>query len=499
MHKHATTRRFAPTIDNRTLSRSLTVAAVTVALVFAPALFAGPAAFGAEPSVSDPSVVEPSGTAAEPAPAEPAPAEPAPVETAPIGAPLPTEAAPEAAAAAVAPGDITLFAVLPFSVTSPVEGTVTNDFANLVFFDGTGTTGNTVTVTYLNAAGVTTTAGVGTVDADGFFTVLTNFSELQGGQTNVIATVTETDEFGAISGGPVEISFSFLNPPVEAFPFTVTSPAQGETVFTTTPIFTGTGTPGDTIVIAYTNVNLEDAIAGETVVAADGTFSVATTFLGLAPGAVEVRTFSTGFSPAGVELVTGRIATLFFFNIAPVFLPGAASITIIPGSLTVSDVTNINRGVQLSATGFERNEALTTTVTGPNGAAVTLSATAAGNADVNGSITDVLVLSGTITPGQYTVTVLGAISGLEQSAVFTVVADPIVAPVTPVVTVIPADAGVVALNPTGTPNTSLAQTGTNQSTLMGLSTIAALFTLAGGAILVLRRKNATRVTTDMKN
>jgi LPXTG-motif cell wall-anchored protein len=118
---------------------------------------------------------------------------------------------------------------------------------------------------------------------------------------------------------------------------------------------------------------------------------------------------------------------------------------------------------------------------------------------VNGSITDVLVLSGTITPGQYTVTVIGAISGLDQSAVFTVVADPIAAPVAPVVTVVPAGSGVVALNPTGSSITSLAQTGTNESTLMGLSAMAALFTLVGGAILVLRRKNATRVTTGTES
>jgi hypothetical protein len=97
MHKHASTHRSDLAIDNRTFSRSSTVAAVTVALVFAPAFLAAPAAFGAEPTVSDPSVVEPSDPAA--------------------------------------------------------EGTVTNEFGNLVFFDETGTTGNTEGATSSNIVG----------------------------------------------------------------------------------------------------------------------------------------------------------------------------------------------------------------------------------------------------------------------------------------------------------------------------------------------------------
>ena len=517
MPKHS-----VPNRDNRPLRKTLTIAAVSASLVFGPVLIAAPAAFGAEPIAADsaaaatpeaeaaPALVEATPAEATPpvaaaeetvpaeaAPAEEVPAEPAPAESAPVEEAVVVDVLPDAAAqagAAAAPaaptaGFAVLFAALAFELTAPAEGAVTNDFANLVFFDGFGTSDNTVTVTYVNAAGATTVAGAGTVDADGVFAILTNFGELAGGQTDVSVIVTQTDTAGLIVGAPILRNFSFVNPPVAAAPFTVTSPAQGSTVTTTTPTFTGTGTPGDSVVIQYTNVALEDAIAGETIIAADGTFSVVTNFLGLAPGAVEVRTLTSGFSPAGVEVVTGRIATLFFFETAPVFAPNAASITIQPDSITVSDVTDPALGVQLSATGFERNETLTTSVVDSAGVAATLSVAPAATADATGSITAGLVLTGTVAPGEYTVTVAGTTSGLEQTAVFTVIADPV--PVVPAVPAAPAAVDVVALTPpvaaiTGV--TTLAQTGTDQSVLWGVSGLAALLTLAGGAILVLRRR-----------
>lgn len=540
MPTHSTMSDSHPNRNGRPRRKALIIAAFAASLVFGPAVLAAPAAFAAEPPTADPAVVSPADPAAEtiptdssPAPVDPAPVAPAPVDAAPVDAVpipdavLPADAMPSPAtepttpdpavadptvvepaapvvvvqgeAAAADPGFVIAAAALAFSVTSPAEGEVTNEFANLVFFDGTGTTDNTITVTYVNASGLTATAGANIVDADGLFSVLTNFSELAGGQTDVSVVVTETNALGVVVGAPILRSFSFVNPPVASFPFTVTSPHQGETVLTATPTFAGTGTPGDTIVIAYTNVDLEDSIAGEAVVAADGSFSVMTTFLGLAPGAVEVRTLSTGFSPSGVELVTGRIATLFYFDVAPVFAPNPASIAVVPGSLTVSEVTDTARGVLLSATGFTRNEALTTTVTGPTGAAVTLRSAAAANADMDGSVTDVLVLSGTIEPGQYTVTVTGAISNITQTASFTVVADPIVPPVAPVVLVSPAAVAGSAMNPPTTPLASLAATGTNGPVITGIATLAAIFTFAGGAILVLRRKFVAVPATSQHN
>ena len=541
MPTHSTTSDPHPNRNGRPRPKALIIAAFAASLVFGPAVLAAPAAFAAEPPAADPAVVSPADPAAEtpatdspaapaPAPVDAAPVDAAPVDAAPVdAAPVPeavlpadatpspaTEATPpdpavagpavvdpaapvvavQVEAAAADPGFVIAAAALAFSVTSPAEGEVTNEFANLVFFDGTGTTDNTITVTYVNASGLTATAGANIVDADGSFSVLTNFSELAGGQTDVSVVVTEANALGVVVGAPILRSFSFVNPPVATFPFTVTSPHQGETVLTATPTFAGTGTPGDTIVIAYTNVDLEDSIAGEAVVAADGSFSVMTTFLRLAPGAVEVRTLSTGFSPSGVELVTGRIATLFYFDVAPVFAPNPASITVVPGSLTVSEVTDSARGVLLSATGFTRNEALTTTVTGPTGAAVTLRSAVAANADVNGSVTAVLVLTGTVEPGQYTVTVTGATSDVTQSVAFNVVPDLIVLPVAPVA---PAAVAVVAINPPTTPFASLAETGTDRSAITGIGTVAALFTLAGGAILVLRRKFAAGVPTSQHN
>jgi LPXTG-motif cell wall-anchored protein len=246
-------------------------------------------------------------------------------------------------------------------------------------------------------------------------------------------------------------------------------------------------------VIQYTNVDLEDAIAGETIIADDGTFSVVTNFLGLAPGAVEVRTLTSGFSQSGVELVTGRVATLFFFEVAPVSAPNAASITIQPESITVSDVTDPARGVRLSATGFERNETLTTRVVDSTGTTATLRVAPPETADESGSIVADLVLAGTVTPGVYTVTVSGATSGLVQRGTFTVIADP--APVGPVPPVSPAAVGVVAVTPPAAVKTGmLAETGTDQAQLLSAGGLAALLTLAGGAVLFLRRKLASGST-----
>ncbi|ARC58012.1 hypothetical protein AS850_13085 [Frondihabitans sp. 762G35] len=79
----------------------------------------------------------------------------------------------------------------PFSVATPSQ-TVASPTATPAF-TGTGTAGDTVTVTYTGTAGSTETAGSATVDNTGAFTIATtDFSKLPQGVSSILVHVTET-------------------------------------------------------------------------------------------------------------------------------------------------------------------------------------------------------------------------------------------------------------------------------------------------------------------
>ena len=364
-----------------------------------------------------------------------------------------------------------------FDVTSPTQAQtgVAQPLPHVAQFTGIGLSdGNTVDVQYVTGDGSLHTAIYGgvTPDGDGNWSTFANFDLLGVGQTQVVATVTEENAAGdVLQTRP--LTFSFAYAPNPADPFVVTSPGVGTVVDTPTPVFTGTGQPGAEIVIIYGARSVTEAEAGRGLVQPDGTFSIETNFERLEPGSLGtgavVYQYLNGAEIPGAD----RQSIAFTFATPPVpLIP--LTLTVDPQSLTVDNVKNADKGVQLTATGFSPNEGLTITLTGPDGVAVEVSGADGVFADVeDGSFADRLTLTGDVLPGQYTVTVTGDRSERTVSANFTVVANP-VSPTTPV-------------QPAGTPGSgTLASTGFDGA---GLGLLAGGL-LLGGIVLAAARRRA---------
>jgi hypothetical protein len=173
---------------------------------------------------------------------------------------------------------------VPFTVTTPVDGDTVP--VGVVTYEGTGVAGNTVTVTYFDGRGGLATAGSGTVDDDGAFSVVAVFDGLPAGQTFANTFVTQTDADGAPVAREIGITLQFEVAPV---PLPLDAPVLDEpTVVGTTATFTGTGEPGALVAVAVLGEDdlegfqalaaVETPAALTTTVAADGTFSVSAEF-----------------------------------------------------------------------------------------------------------------------------------------------------------------------------------------------------------------------------
>lgn len=202
-------------------------------------------------------------------------------------------------------------AATAFTLESPIEGETRADLLNIVHFVGTGDAGNTITVRYFDGRGGLAIAGTGEVNQDGRFDVFATFRDLPAGQTFANTFTQQTDAAGQPVAREIGRTFDFAVAPVEATPFTVTSPENGETVDTVTPAFTGTGTPGDTVTLRYSGQQLGSYLAGETTVDADGTWTVPTTDFSMASfGETEIRVVAAATSPAGVERPGARFVDI---------------------------------------------------------------------------------------------------------------------------------------------------------------------------------------------
>jgi LPXTG-motif cell wall-anchored protein len=306
------------------------------------------------------------------------------------------------------------------------------------------------------------------------------------GQTQVVSTVEEVADDGTVLQSR-PLTFTLAVAPNPANPFTVTTPYVTETIDSATPTFTGTGEPGAEIVITYGARSLTTAEAGRGIVDAQGNFSIVTDFSRLEPGAGTEAQGGVGAiftQTLNGEPVPGadQQSILFYFAEAPVpLIP--LTLTVDPTSLTVADVTDADKGVEVTATGFSPNEGLTATLTGPDGAVVELSGAGSLFADdEDGSFADRLTLTGDVLTGDYTLTLSGNRSGRVISTEFTVVANP-VTPVTPGGNggnTVPAGTGTAA-----TGSGQLAKTGVDAAPLGAL---AGGLLLAGLVVAVLRRR-----------
>lgn len=311
-------------------------------------------------------------------------------------------------------------AATPFSVTSPTSTGIVQNSATLpalVSFTGAGLPANdTIDVQYTNGTGAQQTAiyGGNTSDSGGNWSATANFGDLAKGAVTVVSVVTAHLPSGAAdtSVTPVDLTFTLAYAPNPANPFTLTSPSPLEVVTTPTPLFTGTGEPGSTITVKYGARSGATATAGTALVAADGTYSVATDFSSLEPGSLGsgadvYETDATGSPIIGA----GPLGRGFSFATAPVSLT-QLSLTTTPSSATVAAATTAGFGI--AASGFSPSEQVVVSVTGPSGAPIALSGSRPAELFANstdGSYSDTLVLPASATAGTYTITVTGVRTG----------------------------------------------------------------------------------------
>lgn len=322
----------------------------------------------------------------------------------------------------------------PFAVTTPADGAtgVAQSVPNVADFAGTGLpVADYANVTYQDALGVphnATFAG-STNDGNGNWTGGENFGQLSQGQTHVVAVVNAIDDqSGNVDATitPVTVTFDFAVAPNPANPFVVVTPADNSTtpVESTTPLFSGTGNPGATIVITYPARAGGIETAANVVVAADGTFSTTTDFGRMEPGSTDGRATLTEYGTDGEQFPGSAIQSInFIFPSAPApAIP--LTVTTAPKSSTVSAVSTV--GEAFLATGFSPDEEVTVVITDANGAEVTLPATTDHfyvDAE-EGSLIGLAILPKTVTADTYTITVTGVRTARTASGTFDVIADP---------------------------------------------------------------------------
>ena len=213
-------------------------------------------------------------------------------------------------------------------VTAPAEGSTISAF--VPSFSGEGVNADdTITITYINGDGDTTSAtrfsGDPTVGSDLSWFTPTNFEDLAPDQTAVTVTVTELAADGTTVSAPVVRSFNFSEPPNPANPFTVTFPTAGSTVDTFTPTFTGTANPGETISVEVGNTDFTTFVAGTATVNANGDFSTVLDLSDVvqdADGETDVGLNTTRTSASGVPYPNndGRNVLINFAPPAPAML-----------------------------------------------------------------------------------------------------------------------------------------------------------------------------------
>lgn len=406
-----------------------------------------------------------------------------------VAAALAIAAAPALVAGTAAHADAS------FAVTSPGQGEtgVQQTFPNVVPFTGIGlSAGNHIDVQYVTGDGSLHTAIYGGENrqADGSWTTNANFDLLGTGVTTVVSTVYELDATNTVvQQRPLTFTLAFAPHPAD--PFTVTSPRTLDVVPTTTPVFTGTGTVGSTVVITYGARSLQTAEAGVGTVGLDGSFSIPTDFSRIEPGETETRAIVTEYTPQG-EPQPGVASIAIAFSFAETPAPRLPlTVSIDPTSLDVSTATST--GVAVAATGFSPNERVFVTVTDAAGTTVEPAGTRPADIfadDEDGSVSDSIVLPTGTVAGTYTITVTGERSTYTASNTLYVVADA-VAPVPSPSATPGTTPGTQPVRPAGTgANGALANTGADAGAAFGIAGLAGMLVLAGAGTLIAYRRRA---------
>jgi hypothetical protein len=370
-------------------------------------------------------------------------------------------------------------AAAPVTFTSPAPGSTYDNstgLAQVVPLAGTGLPqADTLVLTYDRGDGtfVNGIFGGTTTNADTSFTTNANFGGLLPGETTVVANVSGANaQSGAVDPEvtPSTYTFELAVAPNPAFPFRVDYPGTGTVVDTTTPVFTGVAAPGSTVTVTYSNKNLGNSVAGTATANPDGTFSVPTTFLDLAPGSLGSGANVTQSNPAAQ---VGSLGVAFTFAEAPV--PAIApTITATPDEVTLDEATTT--GIAVAATGFSPGEEVRTVVTDSEGTVVVLADRALNYYAENtvGSYADTIVFADDVVADDYTITLTGVRSGIVQAVDVTVADEVVLLTPTPVITS-PTEGqvvtgGTVTISGTGPVGTGIVLTVADSSFLDGTAT-----------------------------
>lgn len=330
-------------------------------------------------------------------------------------------------------------AAAPVTITSPAPGSTYDNSAGLpqvVPITGTGLpTTDDLVLTYDIGTGTPAQglfAGT-THNPDGSFSVNANFGQLPAGETTVVANLSAADAQSGVADPevtPSTYTFELAVAPNPAFPFRVDYPGVGTVVDTTTPVFTGVAAPGSTVTVTYSNKALGNSVAGTATTNPDGTFSVPTTFLDLAPGSLGTGANVTQSDPAAQ---VGSLGVAFTFAEPPV--PAIApTITATPDEVTVEQATTT--GIAIAATGFSPGEEVRTVVTDSEDTVVVLADRALNYyADSDaGAYADTVVFADDVLADDYTITLTGVRSGIVQAVDVTVADEVVLLTPTPVIT-----------------------------------------------------------------
>ncbi|MFD3443319.1 hypothetical protein ACFDTO_01810 [Microbacteriaceae bacterium 4G12] len=474
----------------------------------------------AEPVVEEPAPVaeEPAPVAEEPAPVEEAPApvveEPAaPAEPTDPGTPVDVpeapadgEAAPEETPVAEPADPADPAAEVPagvLTVAQPTPGSTVDP--TTLLFAGTGVTaGDLIAITYTNEDGdlvsATSPAVPVLIGADLTWATPATFADAPDGDFSV--TVTELTLAGQAVGEAATVTITIGEASVPAFPFAVTSPAQGDTVDSYTPTLVGTAGPSEAVVVTVTGSDDSLPLIVGTGIASDTGVFTAVLDLGKVKqdddGETEITLDVTRLGADGtlVPDYLRSVDVTFAPDDAP-FVPNAPAILLMPDRITVSEATDPLKGVRVSATGFRQNENVEITLVDPNGATIVFDEQALevlGGSDETGTFEAPLFLFGQPALGAYSVTVTGVDSDLALTGSFELIADPAAAPTVPSAPSVPADTGVTPIdNPVDHGDTEADYSETDELAYTGTSTLpvtglAAALLLAGGALVLLRRR-----------
>ncbi|GMA33373.1 hypothetical protein [Litorihabitans aurantiacus] len=131
----------------------------------------------------------------------------------------------------------------------------------------------------------------------------TDFSDANFGETEIRVLAEATSPTGVVRPGGTFVTIVLPSAPAPISEFTLATPQEGDVIANprTGVPFIGTGVPGNTIVVEFFNGRGGLSVAGEAVVAEDGSFQVDAFFTDLPVDQLFANTFTQQENPEGAR------------------------------------------------------------------------------------------------------------------------------------------------------------------------------------------------------